>query len=72
MREYYPFSYGYILTSIIGFLISAVYVAGIDKTWGFTFSIFFAVMFIASMVSLNKITAEIHVKKDKERVLGKK
>jgi len=71
MRDYYPFSYGFILTSIVGFLISAIYVMNIDKSWGFTFSLFFAMMFIASMISMSKITAHLQVKQEK-KALDKK
>lgn len=43
---------GFMITSIIGFLISAVYVYPKSKTWGFTFAIFFMLMFIAAMISM--------------------
>jgi len=67
MVDYYPFSYGYILTSIVGFLISAMYIMNISKTWGFTFALFFSMMFIASMISLSKVTADMQVRKEKAK-----
>ncbi len=43
---------GYMITSIAGFLISAYYVYDVSNKWGFTFAIFFALMFVASMISM--------------------
>ena len=43
---------GFMLTSIVGFLISAFYVAPSSATWGFTFVLFFTMMFIAAMISM--------------------
>jgi len=43
---------GFMITSIVGFLISSVYVYPVSKTWGFTFAIFFTVMFIAATISM--------------------
>jgi formate hydrogenlyase subunit 3/multisubunit Na+/H+ antiporter MnhD subunit len=47
-----PLSGGFMITSIIGFLISVIYVYPQSTTWGFTFGIFFALMFIAAMISM--------------------
>ena len=47
-----PLSAGYMLTSIVGFLISAFYVMPKSNTWGFTFVLFFTLMFIASLISM--------------------
>ncbi len=49
-----PLKGSFMLTSIVGFLVSALYVykqLG-NKTWGFTFMLFFAAMFIASIISM--------------------
>ena len=46
------------LTSIMGFLVSAFYVTKISQTWGFTFSLFFIIMFISSVVSMSNMDAE--------------
>ncbi|MBW2975887.1 hypothetical protein KY347_00415 [Candidatus Woesearchaeota archaeon] len=40
------------ITSIVGILISVVYVLPKDYTWGMTFTIFFTLMFMASMISM--------------------
>jgi formate hydrogenlyase subunit 3/multisubunit Na+/H+ antiporter MnhD subunit len=47
-----PLSGGFMITSIIGFLISAIYVYPQNTTWGFTFAIFFVLMFVAAMISM--------------------
>ena len=47
-----PLKGGYMIISIVGFLISAVYVFPRSYTWGLTFLIFFALMFVASMISM--------------------
>ena len=47
-----PLKGGYMITSIIGFIISAIYVFPRNSTWGLTFAIFFMLMFVASMISM--------------------
>jgi len=47
-----PLSGGFMVTSIVGFIVSAVYVYPQNPTWGFTFVLFFILMFIASMISM--------------------
>ncbi|MBW2974339.1 hypothetical protein KY366_01355 [Candidatus Woesearchaeota archaeon] len=49
-----PLHGSFMVTAIVGFFISALYVykqLG-NRTWGFTFMLFFALMFIASIVSM--------------------
>jgi len=52
--KYAHLSAGFMLTSIIGFLISVFFVNGLSETWGFTFMLFFMIMFISSMISMTK------------------
>lgn len=47
---YLPHSF--LITAIAGFVITAIYIMPRDNTWGFTFLIFFAVMFISAFVSI--------------------
>ena len=47
-----PLSGGYMITSIVGFLISAFYVLPNSSKWGFTFVLFFTLMFVASLISM--------------------
>ena len=46
-----PLPASFMLTAIIGFIISALWVYPRDLNWGFTFLLFFTIMFIASVVS---------------------
>jgi hypothetical protein len=52
--RYAPLSSGFMLISMIGFLVSALMISGWSESWGFTFSLIFTMMFIASMVSMTK------------------
>lgn len=52
--EWAPLSAGFMLTSILGFMISIWFVMDLSKTWGFTFTFFFIIMFLASLISMTK------------------
>ena len=52
--KYAHLSAGFMLTSIIGFFISVFFVVKVSETWGFTFCVFFVIMFIASVMSMTK------------------
>jgi uncharacterized membrane protein len=69
-----PLSGGFMLTSIVGFLISAIYVYPQSATWGFTFGIFFVLMFIAAMISMTygPEAAQLHVGGKRYRALKSK
>jgi hypothetical protein len=47
-----PLTGGFMITSIAGFLISTFYIYGASQKWGFTFGLFFVLMFIASLISM--------------------
>lgn len=47
-----PLSGAFMITSIVGFLISALYILPGSNTWGFTFVLFFTLMFVASLISM--------------------
>lgn len=47
-----PLNATFMLTAILGFLISAVYIRKIDLTWAFAFSLLFILMIIASLISM--------------------
>ena len=48
-----PLHGSFMITAIVGFLLSVFYVYPRSNTWGFTFTLFFVIMFIASMISTN-------------------
>jgi len=47
-----PLTGGFMISSIVGFLISSVWIFPQSSSWGFTFSLIFALMFIAAMISM--------------------
>ena len=52
--RYVHLSAGFMLTSIIGFFISIYFIMSLSPTWGFTFTLFFMLMFVASIISMTK------------------
>jgi hypothetical protein len=60
-----PLSGGFMLTSVVGFAASLIFIYGISQSWGMTLMIFFAIMFIASIISMtyNPLPEEAHKKK---------
>jgi formate hydrogenlyase subunit 3/multisubunit Na+/H+ antiporter MnhD subunit len=64
-----PLSSGFMLTSIVGAMVSAIYVYPKSSSFGFAFFLFFVLMFIAALVSMTlaPIDAEFDVKKEKNR-----
>ncbi|MBR9699404.1 hypothetical protein GOV09_03035 [Candidatus Woesearchaeota archaeon] len=63
-----PLSAGFMLTSILGAIISAIYVYPRSPSFGFTFFLFFVLMFIAALVSMTlaPIDAHFDVKHEKK------
>lgn len=66
-----PLKGSFMATAIVGFLISALYVYRQlnNKTWGFTFMLFFAAMFIASIISMTYAQSipELDIKPKKKK-----
>jgi multisubunit Na+/H+ antiporter MnhB subunit len=63
-----PLSSGYMITSIVGFLISVFYVVPTAPSWGFTFVVFFTLMFIAAMVSMTYAPTDWQLKPFRKNV----
>ena len=63
-----PLSGGYMITSIVGFLISAFYILPNSMTWGFTFVLFFTLMFIASLISMTYATGDWPLRMEKKKI----
>lgn len=61
-----PLSGGYMITSIVGFLISAFYILPNSKTWGFTFVLFFTLMLVASLISMTYAPSDWQLKASKK------
>ena len=49
-----PLSGSFMVTAIVGFLISMLFVFELSPTWGVAFMIFFAVMVVAALISMTK------------------
>jgi|TARA_B100001964_G_scaffold245555_1_gene333361 hypothetical protein len=47
-----PLNGGFMITSMMGVIISATYVYNASPRWGLTFAIFFVLMFISSLISM--------------------
>ncbi len=47
-----PLKTSFLAASMIGFLVSALYIPRFSTTWAFAFGIVFTIMFIASMISM--------------------
>ncbi|TKJ17277.1 hypothetical protein CEE44_01955 [Candidatus Woesearchaeota archaeon B3_Woes] len=47
-----PLNSQFMLTSMLGFLISVIWVKNISLSWGIAFALVFALMFISSIVSM--------------------
>lgn len=58
MKKIAPLSGSFMLSSMLGFAISLVWVYPADKSFGIAFMIVFVAMFIASIISLTYAPAE--------------
>ena len=62
MAKHTPLTSSFMLTSIIGFFVAVFFVMRMDmpgaETWGFTFALFFVIMFVASVVNMSHVEAE--------------
>jgi hypothetical protein len=54
MIKYAPLSGGFMISSIVGFFVSSIYIADFSLNWGFALAIVFVIMFIASIISMTK------------------
>jgi hypothetical protein len=52
MKSFAPLKGSFMLTSIVGFFVSVYFVWPLSKTWGLAFTLFFVMMFIASIISM--------------------
>ena len=62
-----PLSSSFMLTSMVGFLISVFFVYGISKSWGFTFGLFFVIMFISSLISMPYAPVDFDERKGRKK-----
>lgn len=62
-----PLSAGFMLSSILGSVISALYVYPRSQPWGFTFFLFFVMMFVASLISMTYTPLDVELDADVKR-----
>ena len=63
-----PLSASYMMTSIVGFLISAFYILPlVSYKWGFTFVLFFSLMFVASLISMTYAPSDWPLKMERKK-----
>ena len=53
-----PLKASFMLISMIGFLISALYIPQFSRTWAFAFGLLFTLMFMASLLSMVRATPD--------------
>ena len=53
-----PLRTSFLVTSMIGFLISVLYIPQFSKNWAFAFGIVFTLMFVSSMISMMRGTPD--------------
>jgi len=53
-----PLNTAFLVTSIIGFFISTIYITKFSLSWAFAFGFLFFVMFIAAMISMARATPD--------------
>ena len=63
-----PLSGSYMITSIVGVLVSAIYVIPKSQRWGFTFVLFFTLMFVASMISMTYAPSDWPLKSENKKL----
>ena len=54
MAKIAPLSGGFMITSIVGFIASLMFVYKVSAAWGMAFMIFFVIMFVASIISMTR------------------
>lgn len=56
-----PLSSGFMITSLVGFMISTLWVWSKNMDWGFTLTFFFGLMIIASVYNFTHAEGEDHL-----------
>lgn len=62
-----PLNSTFMLISMVGFLTSVIWVKSISSTWSVAFGLVFALMFVASIISMTYGPAEVELKMDKKK-----
>jgi multisubunit Na+/H+ antiporter MnhB subunit len=67
-----PLKSSFMMFAILGFLISLIYAAygRINADWGFTLCFFFALMFVAALISMHCAPVEPQLKLGEGRIMS--
>lgn len=65
--KFAPLSGAYMATSMLGILISLLYVSKENSDWGVAFTFVFGIMFVASMVSMTVADADEFVELERKK-----
>ncbi len=52
MPKFAPLSAGFMVTAMLGFLLTVLFVYPASASWGFAFALIFVLMFVASFISM--------------------
>ena len=63
-----PLSNVYMMSSMLGLIISAWFIIPLSKPWGFALTLIFLLMFIASIISMSHAPVEAELQIDKRRI----
>ena len=63
-----PLSGGFMITSLVGFMISFFYILPMSNKWGFTFVLFFTLMFVASTISMTYAPSDWPLKMERRKI----
>ncbi len=67
-----PLNSSFMVTAMLGFIISVVWVYDVSPSYGFAFAVVFAAMFIASVVSMTYADSMVELDMDKKKKSKKK
>ncbi len=70
--KFAPLTGGFMATSILGILISLMYVYPESENWGVTFAAIFIIMFIASIVSMTNADPDVFIELEEKTKKKKK
>jgi len=71
-RRIAPLSGSFMITAILGFLISTVYIFPRSNPWGLALSVLFAAMFAAAMISTTYAPLEAEIAAENKSKKAKK
>lgn len=65
--KYVPLNSSFLAVSIIGFFVSVIYVADYSVNWAFAMGLVFVLMFIASIITMEKASIDMYPKQKKSK-----